>query len=262
MIFVKKTLRLCPYALLLTLFACQSTPSSQRVNEPLTIAVAANVQFAMEELEAAFEETTGIPVEIVFGSSGKLTAQITQAAPYDIFVSADIKYPESLYENGRAAHEPKIYAYGALVVWTMKNLDVKQDSLHVLTEESLHKIAIANPTMAPYGEQAVRALQYYKLYEKVQAKLVFGESIAQTNQYILSGACDIGITAKSVVLSPELKTTGTWVEINPAAYEPIAQGVIITRYGQEHHAEAAQQFYDFLFSEQADRIFAAYGYTR
>lgn len=240
--------------------ACSDGASRGQRGEKLVVATAANVQFAMHELEAAFERETGIPLQVVISSSGKLTAQIQQGAPYHLLLSANMKYPQRLYEAGYAVAEPAVYAFGALVLWTMK-ADV---TLHMdprfLTHPDIGKIAIANPKNAPYGEQAVRCFEYYGVYEQVAPKLIYGESIAQTNQYVISKACDVGLTAKSVVLSPEVKDRGAWISVDSAAYTPIRQGVVITRYGQQRQADASQRFFDFLFSETAQAIFRKYGY--
>lgn len=227
----------------------------------LTVAVAANVQFAMKAIEEVYETTTKQDINIVIGSSGKLTAQITQGAPYDVFISANLKYPNYLYEKGLASHPPNIYALGSLVLWTMdKELDLKDD-LEILETANIQKIALANPKNAPYGEQAIKVLEYYGIEDKVNQKLVYGESIAQTNQYIITRNCEIGFTAKSVVMAPQMKGKGQFIPLNPAAYQPITQGVIITKYGTKNNLEIANRFYDFLFSPTAQRIFEAYGYT-
>ena len=234
----------------------------ERAAEPkITVAVAANVQFAMKELEKAFEEESGADVNVVVSSSGKLAAQILQGAPYSLLISADMKYPEALRQGGKAAGSPKIYAYGALVLWTLREGAELYPDPGFLLADSIRKVAIANPRNAPYGEQAVNYLKYYGVYEAIQSKLAYGESIAQTNQYILAGTVEAGITAKSVVLSPEMKDKGKWVELPPQAYQPIGQGVVITSYGQENHPEECRKFFDFLFSESARQVFEQYGYS-
>ena len=245
----------------------QCTGSNSREQEAgkggkpqITVAVAANVQFAMKELEAVFEQETGIDVNVVISSSGKLAAQILQGAPYSLLVSANMKYPEALVQGGKAAGRPQIYAYGALVLWTLKeNIRLYPDPAFLLAD-SINKVAIANPRNAPYGEEAVRYFKYYGVYEAIQSKLAYGESIAQTNQYVLAGAVDAGITARSVVLSPELQGKGQWVELPAEAYQPIEQGVVVTTYGQENHPEESRLFFDFLFSEKAKQAFKKYGY--
>ena len=146
----------------------------------LTIAVAANVQYPFEELESIFEKETGITVEPVIGSSGKLTAQIENGAPFDILISADTDYPEALHEKGLTYNDPTVYGYGRLVIWTMNDLDLSQ-GIDVSTDAGVRKIAIASPKTAPYGRQAVNALKFYGVYDEVLGKLVYGESIAQVN---------------------------------------------------------------------------------
>lgn len=237
---------------------CQSKGKKADPNA-LSVAVAANVQFAMKELGAQFEKETGIEVETILGSSGKLAAQIRQGAPYDLFISADRKYPAYLYEEGKAAEPPKTYAYGTLVLWTLRDLDISR-GMDLLSDPAVHKIGLPNPQTAPYGEQALRVLEYFGLADSLRSKLVFGESIAQANQYILSGVCEIGFTAQSVVMAPELKGKGRWIELDKNAYEPIAQGVVITKYGLENHPEASRRFFDFLFSPKGKAIFEKFGY--
>lgn len=224
---------------------------------PITIAVAANMQFAMKTLTRNFTEETGIQCNLVISSSGKLTAQIKAGAPYDLFVSADMKYPETLFKSGFALEKPKIYAYGKLVLWTMDK-SIKP-SLSVLNSGKIKHIACANPKTAPYGVATIQILKHNNLYNSLEHKLVYGESISQTNQFITSKSAQIGFTAKSVVLSPEMKGKGSWIEMNPSSYSPIAQGVIIVK--QKNTEEAgARKFYNFLFSTKAKNILKSYGY--
>ena len=228
-------------------------------NNKLLVAVAANVQFAIRDIERDFEQETGILVELITGSSGKLTAQVLQSAPFDIFIAADLKYPDTLFQQGFSPAPPRVYAYGTLVLWTTQELDLNQWQ-KLLEQDAVQKIAIANPATAPYGLQTIHLLKHYKLYEKVQSKLVLGESIAQTNQYIASGACEIGFTAKSIVLAPEMQGKGKWIAMNPSAYQPIAQGAVITQHGAKQHPDASQRFFSYLFSEKGQSILAKYGY--
>jgi len=228
--------------------------------EDLTVAAAANVQFTVEELKNVFEQETGLKVRTIIGSSGKLTTQIENGAPFDIFLSADMDYPETLYKEGLVYKEPKIYAYGTLVLWTLRNnVDVSK-GIAILADPSIKKIAIANPKNAPYGRKAVDALKFSHLYQGVNKKLVYGESISQVNQFIVAQAADIGFTAKSIVLSSEMKDKGKWVEVDPQSYERIAQGAVMLKYAQRQHLAAAEKFYDFLFSDKAKDIFKKYGY--
>lgn len=247
------------WILIVILIFSNCNKKADSTQEKLLIAVAANVQFAMQEIEQDFENETGIPINQVISSSGKLTAQILQGAPYDIFISADMKYPDTLYKNGFATAPPQVYAYGTLVLWTFQNFDL-ENAIAVLKNPAVQKIAIANPATAPYGEQTIRLLQHYNLYEQVQPKLVYGESIAQTNQYITSGACELGFTAKSIVLAPDMQGKGAWIEMDASAYAPIQQGVVITKFGNTQHPEASQRFFAYLFSEKGRTILEKYGY--
>ncbi|MEZ4985153.1 MAG: molybdate ABC transporter substrate-binding protein [Saprospiraceae bacterium] len=194
--------------LIIIAFSCKNnTPNNQHAPKTaISIAVAANMQFAMEELSQSFTAKTGIPCDMTISSSGKITAQIKEGAPYDIFFSANMKYPEEIFNSGWAAKSPKIYAYGKLVLWTTRQ-DITP-ALSQLTDNKIRNIAMANPKIAPYGEAAVAVLQKNGLYKKVEDKLVFGESIAQTNHFITTGAADVGFTALSVVKSPEAAGKG------------------------------------------------------
>ncbi len=248
------------FFLALTLSAC--SPAAERGGggtERIVVAAAANVQFAVKALEPLFEEETGVDVEFIVSSSGKLTAQILQGAPYDLLVSADLKYPYTLEQEGQTGGPVRPYALGTLVMWTKKGAPLDAD-LRFLTDPSIRKIAIANPKTAPYGEQTINILKYFGIYEQVASKLVFGESIAQTNQYIISGACELGFTAKSVVLSPEMEGQGQWIDIDEKAYSPIVQGMVVTSYGQEHHRESSTLFYNFMLGPRAREVLTRYGY--
>lgn len=226
----------------------------------LTVAVAANVQYTFAELKTAFEKKTGISVKTVIGSSGKFTAQIENGAPFDVFLSADMDYPMTLHEEGLTVNAPKIYAYGALVIWTMTDVDLS-GGIEVLADANVKKIAIASPKTAPYGRQAVNALKHYDLYSQLEKKLVYGESIAQANQFITTKAADLGITAKSVVLAPLLKDKGQWIDVPKESYEPIAQGVVILKHAERGKMDETNKLVDFISSGEAGEIFKKYGYA-
>jgi molybdate transport system substrate-binding protein len=228
--------------------------------QDLSVAAAANVRFALEACEKVFEKKTNLNIAINYSSSGKLTTQITQGAPFDVFISADEEYPQSLQKAGFTANTPKVYAQGTLVLWTTQpDLIIKTDG-KILLSDQVKKIAIATPTTAPYGRAAIEWLKKKGLYSKVESKLVYGESIAQATQYILAGACEIGLTAKSMVVAEEMKGKGSWVEIDSKNHEPIFQAAVITTYGQNKHPEASRRFFDFLFSAEAKKIWKKYGY--
>ncbi len=226
----------------------------------ITVAAAANVQFTLEELKAQFTKETGIEIKTVVGSSGKLTSQIENGAPFDVFMSADMDYPKRLKMNGVSAGEPKVYAYGHLVLWTLTGSDLSK-GVAGLSNDLIKKIAIATPKAAPYGREAINAIKHHHLYPGVESKLVYGESISQVNQFVITQAADVGFTAKSIVLASHMRDKGTWVDVDPQSYEPIAQGVVMLKQASINNLTDAQKFYEFLFSTSAQEIFKKYGYS-
>lgn len=227
--------------------------------EPLTVAVAANVEYAFDDLAVEFRKETGIEVQGVFSSSGIITSQVRNGAPFDVFISADTEFPNALYTDGLTVTKPKVYAYGVLVLWTTKAFDLSK-GLPLLSDANIQKIAIANPKLAPYGRAAAQALESAKLNTAVESKLVYGESITQAIQFVDSGAADIGFVAKSLVISPELIGKGKWVDVPKTSYQPIAQAVVVLKHSTETQSESANKFVDFLFTPKARAIFEKFGY--
>jgi molybdate transport system substrate-binding protein len=225
--------------------------------QKLRIAVAANAQFVSQKLAAEFKKQSGIDVDLIVSSSGKLTAQMEQGAPFDVFLSADMKYPQELFTKKLTTAKPQIYAYGTLVLWSKKEINLKK-GLNSLTATAVKKIAIANAALAPYGEAAEQAMERTGLLTQLKPKLVYGESIAQVNQYLLSGNVEVAFTAKSVVLDTAQQHVGNWVAVDPKLYQPIAQGVVVLKSSAKR--ADAQKFYTFLFSAKAKAIFKKYGY--
>ncbi|WP_456452440.1 molybdate ABC transporter substrate-binding protein [Hydrogenimonas sp.] len=223
--------------------------------KPVTVAVAANVSYAIDDLIKAYEsQHPGQKIRVILGSSGKLTAQIRHGAPYDLFLSADMGYPKALYREGLAIDAPKVYAKGVLALLSPTPRDLSA-GLRTLLAPDIRRIALANPKTAPYGKAATEALKKARLYETLKPKFIYGESVSQTLAYTLKAA-DIGLVAKSALYSPKLRRyrQGThWIEIDPALYMPIAQGAVLLK-------PAARGFYDFLFTPRAKAIFQSYGY--
>jgi len=229
-------------------------------SDKIIIATAANVQYVMQDIKKEFEKESGKKIEIVVSSSGKLTTQIREGAPFDVFVSADTKYPDELYARGGSDEKPKIYALGSIVLWS-RSLDSSDLKVENLIENKIKKIAIPNPQTAPYGEAAIQVLQKQKSFEKLKTKLVYGESIAQTAQYITSGSVEVGFNALSVVMSPEMKGKGQWILVDSSLYEPIKQAAILLKHSDDSpKKETSRQFYDFLYSKKGREIFKKYGY--
>jgi len=221
----------------------------------LHIATSANMQFAMIEIVSEFEKENDIKTELIVSSSGKLTSQIEQGAPFDIFVAANTKYPAYLDSLELTTSPPRVYAYGKLALWTLKEFP---PTLALLTTDTIQKIAIANPKTAPYGKASIDVLKHYRIYEQVKHKLVFGESISQVNQFITTGSVDIGFTAYSIVSNTKMKTIGKWTSINLNDHGEILQAAVILK--ESTNPEKAKVFYNFLFSERAREILNKYGY--
>jgi molybdate transport system substrate-binding protein len=247
-----KHLVISGFVLITSLSVISCTSSS----EHLVIATAANTQFALEEIAKNFTRDTGIETRLVISSSGKHTAQILAGAPYDIFLSADLKYPQSLYEQKLTTAEPKIYAFGQLVLWSLDT--TSRYNVYNLTEQNIEHLAIANPETAPYGIAAKEVLLNINIWDKLEKIIVYGESVAQTNQYILSAAAEVGFTASSIVLSPINRNNGRWTTIPDSLYTPIAQGLVILK--TSHKPQEAEKFYQYLLSEPSQKMLRSYGY--
>lgn len=227
--------------------------------QTVRVAVAANAQFVAGALKEAFEQHDPARIELVVNSSGKITAQIEQGAPYAVFLSADMHYPGVLFQKGFAIGQPKIYASGKLVLWSLGTMN-QDPEMKFLRRPAIKSIAVANPATAPYGVAAIQALKKTGIYGAIKDKIVYGESISQVNQYLLSGVAEAVFTAKSVVEAPDLKNKGTWSEVADSLYRPIDQGVVLLKYPKGEALAGARRFYHFLFSARARELFKAYGY--
>lgn len=234
-------------------FACTLTAQT------ITVAAASNLKYAMDNIAAEFTKETGIIVKPIFGASGKLTQQILSGAPYDLFLSADVEFPLKLSQSGYTLTSPKIYAYGTLVLWSA-NLTPLDGGIPTLCTKNNLTIAIANPKTAPYGIEAMNALYYYSGNHTCNAKIVTAESISQVGNYVTTQAADVGFIAKSIVLSDEMSKIGKWVDIDPKAYKPIDQGMVILKNTLPENHTAAKRFFDFMGSPIAQTILKRNGY--
>ncbi len=247
-----RLLWICCFLLLAT---CRNAGNTEG---KVTIATSANMQYAMKALAKRFTDNTGIPCELIVNSSGKLTAQIREGAPYDIFVAANMQYPMEIDRQGLAEAPPALYAEGQLVLWTIR--EGVEPSVEALASDEVAHIALANPRTAPYGKAALESLRHQNLLPVVSDKLVYGESISQTNQFILSGSAEMGFTAMAVVLSPQMKGKGRWILIPREWHSPIEQGVVLLKK-EKGPGKGAAMFYDFLLSQEAGEILVNYGYS-
>jgi molybdate transport system substrate-binding protein len=227
----------------------------------VVVAAAADLKFAMDSIVRVFTaQNPSVTVKPVYGSSGSFFEQINNGAPFDLFFSADIDYPKKLKEAGKTLSDVKPYATGHLVLWS-KTLDPSHDQMNTLLNAAVGKIAIANPAHAPYGKRAEESLRYYKLYDKIKDKLVIGENIAQTAQYVQTGAADIGIIALSIALSPTMKQAGGkyWL-IPEEAHQPLQQAYILLPHAKDN--AAATQFAAFFSSPATTSILKSFGFAQ
>jgi len=225
------------------------------------VAAAADLKFAMETLSKDFEKMTGTKVDVTTGSSGNFFAQIQSGAPFDLFFSADMDYPKKLETSDLAEPETlSEYALGRIVIWTPANsrVNVAQDRWNALLDARIRKIAIANPTLAPYGRAAVSALQKAGIYEEVKAKLVYGENISQAAQFVQSGNAQAGIIAHSLAFSPGMKDGEVW-EIPADMHPPIEQGAVVLKSAK--NKAAALEFLNFMKSAMGRAILEKYGFA-
>jgi molybdate transport system substrate-binding protein len=227
----------------------------------LTIAAAADLKFALDDLVKQFGEAyPATKVNVSYGSSGNFFAQLQNGAPFDLFFSADIAYPRKLAERGLGADNVFLYAIGCIVVWVPKDSPVAVDKLGIkaLLEPSIHKIAVANPEHAPYGRAAVAALKALNVYDQVASRLVYGENIAQTAQFVQSGAANVGILALSLAVAPQMRDAGRFWQVPLDAYPRIEQGGIILKSTKD--LETARTFRDFVLGEHGREVLKLYGF--
>ncbi len=238
------------------LLLCAICPAQQ-----VTVAAAADLQFAFADVAARFEKETGKNVKLIFGSSGNFFAQIQNGAPYDVFFSADIGYPRKLEAAGLTAPGTVYeYATGKIVLWARKEsrLDVNS-GLKLLLDPRIAKIAIANPEHAPYGRAAAAALRHEGIYDRISSKLVLGENISQTATFVVSGSTDVGILALSLAVAPSMKQKGEYFEIPAADYPPIEQGAAVLKSSQQ--PELARRFLDYVKSPAIVELLRSYGFS-
>lgn len=229
--------------LVVTVFA----GSCQALATEILVAAAADLNFAIKDIIAEFEQKTGHRVKLSLGSSGNFYSQISNGAPFEIFFSADIDFPRKLEEAHLTVPNTIFpYAVGRLVVWVTKEspIDVEKAGIDALLDPSVKKIAIANPRHAPYGRAAVAAMKHFGLHDKVESKFVLGENIAQTAQFIQSGNADIGIIALSLALAPPMRDKGRYWPIPLNAYPPLEQAGIILSWAKD--LDATQRFKAFV----------------
>ncbi len=239
-----------------------ATTVSARETQRVTVAAAANLVFALEALNAEFKRAApDVALTSTTGASGSLFAQIKAGAPFDVFLSADTEYPRQLVDAklGDAA-TLRTFATGKLVVWTLHAAIDPRDLAKVVRHPALKKLAIAQPKTAPYGRAAQAALEALGLWSAAQPRLVLGENITQTVQFVETGNADAGLVALSAVRSPKLAGRGRWAEVPAALYAEVSldHAGVITQRGTSN--PAARRYLAFLGSDAAKKILRDFGY--
>lgn len=224
----------------------------------LTIAAASDLRFALDEVVERFKaDRPGEDIKVIYGSSGKLFAQITNGAPFDLYFSADIAYPRELEQKGLTAGPTRPYAVGRIVLWSLDQT-LANTPLRDLPTADMRRFAIANPRHAPYGMRAQEALEHQGVWEAMQSRLVLGENIAHTAQFVDSGAAEAGIIALSLALAPPMADKGAWTLILDAWHAPLEQGHVITRRAADNPLAVA--FDHYMDSEPARAVMRRYGF--
>lgn len=233
---------------------------SARAGE-LGIAAASNLKWALDEVVLRFrEQHPDTAVKVTYGASGSFYAQLSQRAPFDLFLSADTFYPQRLVADGLALDDGLFrYATGRLALWVPPGspLDLDSQGLEALLDPRVKRIALANPRHAPYGAAAVAALEAEGLHDRLQKHFVYGENVGQAAQFVQSRAADAGFIALSLALSPPLAGGRHWV-VPAGLHAPLEQGGVILRRARD--PAAARAFRDFLMGERGRATLARFGY--
>ena len=241
----------------LVLLCAVSLPSS---SQDLTVAAAADLRPALDEIAIQFKANSRIGLRISYGSSGNFYQQLQNGAPFDVFLSANVDYPKKLQAAGLVA--PNSYyefARGSIVLLLLSSSRLNlQDGLRVLLSSEIKKVAIGDPSHAPYGQAAVAALKKEGLYDQVAPKLVTGENISQAATFVLSGAADAGIVAKSLALAPAAREKTSFMPVPDGDYPPIQQAVVIMIASKNR--SAAMKFESFMKGADAKKLLKQYGF--
>jgi molybdate transport system substrate-binding protein len=226
-----------------------------------TIYAASDMQYAMKEIVAAYKNAhPNDEAKIVFGASGKGYTQIQNGAPYDLYFSADMGYVNKLEKEGLTITPVKMYAVGRIGLWARKDagIDVSK-GIDALFDPKVMKIAVANWEVAPYGVAAKNVMLHYGVFEKVKDKIVLGENVSQTLQYIQTGAAEIGFVPHSLALSENAKKDGVFQLLPANTHNEIKQGYAVLKNANGN--SAVMEFYKFIETSDVRKILDKYGFA-
>ena len=224
--------------------------------QKLRVAVASSLLLPFQEIEAAYENGHGIEVDLISGSSGSLTTQILNGAPYDIFISANRIFPEKLFDQGLCLAEPGILFSGQVYLWSKS--EIADDLPQYLRSPNYNRLAIANPGLAPFGATSKNWLDRIKIWSAVEFRLVIGNAISQVNHYIATNAVDLALTSNSAAYSSQLKDRGFWYSIAGPDIALVPYFMVIM--ASTKSPEATEGFHEFLNSEESLTILKSYGF--
>jgi molybdate transport system substrate-binding protein len=224
---------------------------------PLRVAGAANLVKVMEEIVPRFEKETGAEVDFIPGSSGKLAAQLEEGAPFDLFLSANIKFADDASASGEClADSKKIYARGHLVMWSKEGArDEPPAGLDGLADDRYETIAVAQPDQAPYGAAARASLEKLGAWKKIEKRVIYGSSLEETIKLVESGNAEVGLIA----LSQAIRSRGKYVEVPDHLHEPLDQALVVCKNGKQQ--ALARRFVDFMATPEIQELMKSYGYT-
>lgn len=249
-------------AILLATALMSSAPRAALARQrSLSVAVAANLKPAFEEMAARFQQRhPGVEVKATFGASGHFFAQISNGAPFDLFLSADVEYPAKVVEKGLADGEAFTYAHGKLVVWVPKGskLDLDGKGLAALSDPAVQKIAIANPEIAPYGRAARAALEKAGLHEHLKDRIVMGQNVSQTAQFVQSGNAQAGFIPLSLAQAPPLSEEGRAWSVPASSSDRIEQAGVVIKGARE--PALARELAAFVTGDEVRDVLERYGY--
>lgn len=228
------------------------------VAESLTIFAASSTKPAMQEIISEFNKHhPNTQIRATYSATGKAYAQFSNGFKYDIFIAADSSYPTKIYSDKNAITKPRVYAYGALALIALNSELIKGGLMSIKSEDVKH-LSIANPRLAPYGVAALEILKNAGIEDEAKSKLVLGDNIAQSVQFVDSGAAEMGLVALSLIKST--KKEGEYLLIDPSLYRPMQQAFVLTKYAKEK--PIAQEFGDFLLGDFAQKSFHKHGFGR
>lgn len=244
----------------LALVSADQGDSRPRQAQRVRVAAASDLKFALDgAIQRLRERAPAMDIQVTYGSSGTMHAQLRQRAPYDLFLSADIDYPRDLVTRGIGTERDLFtYAVGRIVVWVPSGstLAVERDGLRAL--EAARRIAIANPRHAPYGRAAEAAMRRAGIWERVRSRLVLGENVAQAAQFVQSGAAQAGVIAKSLAVAPSMRAAGRAWDVPPDMYPALTQGGLVLPWAASR--EGAARLRDFLLSDEGRALLEANGF--